>query len=68
MYINETLIRLMLAEMEVLRIQLMLIEKELEVLPMLTERAPSRVEADLDAIIHQWNIARTNDDRHLYCF
>ena len=82
MHINETVIRLMLAELEVLRIQLMLIEKELEVLqiqlmliekeqedlPMLTEKKSSRVEADLDAIIHQWNIARTNDDRHLYCF
>ena len=35
---------------------------------MLTEREPSRVEADLDAIIYQWHIDRTNDDRHLYCF
>ena len=48
--------------------QLILDKREQEDLPMLTEREPSRVEADLDEIIHQWHIARTNDDRHLYCF
>lgn len=82
MDINETLIRLMLTELEVLRIQLRLIEKELEilllqsipnekeleVLPMPAEREPSRVEAALDEIIHQMHIDRTNDDRHRYCF
>lgn len=68
MHINETVIRLMLTELEVLRIQLMLNEKELEVLPMPAERERSRVEAALDEIIHQMHVDRTNDDRHRYNF
>lgn len=48
--------------------QLVLDMREPEDLPMPAEREPARVGTDLDEIIHQWHIARTNDDRHLYCF